>query len=662
MRLVLHSLLVVLFSATFCFADFNLKLPFDFIQNVLLSPDLTVGAEKENVADLSYGLGVQVPSLQVFEGLGMAAGYSAAVAPAYHDDYYARLDTWKLNVNLTPGNVILDALNLPIRFGVTRGQEIVFVRFFPNRKEAALATPRHLMHLPLSAKRALEHMEPGDLVSIPARLSMVGHLVASNRFSLLKASVGTHLLVSGEFQLHFLRMRDGRVRLRIVSGQRREWGIVDAKIKAGVNLFALKFAGKKIKAATKISLAKFEELRQVGHLSFFDYIFDLRDEKAAEAFESIIGSVWRLKPAPILAEIQEGEHRQDFVSDLTKAEYLFAQDKDKPEEARRVDRVFKGLDDYTQRSRTLKLGLGFISFKGQATYTEHDLLYHDRDDVPSQFYYASSTATRKHKILFGLRYAKWTRSVSALYKKTESGALGEFECLCFSYMRKDKRYSSEEQRDFRWFTCSNLPREMYEKMDWQQWDFQTPQFDGKYHYQAFFHRKTFDIIQSYGKEELNSKLAEFMNDLVIPSSWRSKNEHRLEAMVDTLYRLAQPASNEVRKENIRQAVELRKNRAFRDIGAGYLMWLIPREKWQEAFHVQIKIKGRDLKKVKFKFGSLQDETFYHDLFYLQELLDNASFELRAEAVIEKADWNEEKKPSRQIEEKRRNRFESLYKD
>ena len=225
-----------------------------------------------------------------------------------------------------------------------------------------------------------------------------------------------------------------------------------------------------------------------------------------------------------------------------------------------MDRVFKGLDDYTQRSRTLKLGLGFISFKGRATYTEHDLVYHDRDDVPSLYYYASSTATRKHKILFGLRYAKWTRSVSALFKKKETGELGDFECLCFSYMRKDRRYSPEEQRDFRWFTCSNLPREMYKKMNWRQWDFKSPQFDGKYHYQAFFHRKTFDLLQSYSKDELNLRLNEFMNDLVIPTSWRRKNQRRLEAMVETLYRMARPASDEVRRKNIKQAVELRKNR------------------------------------------------------------------------------------------------------
>ena len=145
MRFIALCVLVASFSASSCPADFKIKLPFDFIQNVLLSPDLTVGAEKENVADLSYGLGVQVPNLQVFEGLGMAAGYSGAVAPAYHEDYYARLDTWKLNVNLTPGNVIQEALSLPIRFGMTRGQEIVFVRFFPSRKEAALANLKKLV-------------------------------------------------------------------------------------------------------------------------------------------------------------------------------------------------------------------------------------------------------------------------------------------------------------------------------------------------------------------------------------------------------------------------------------------------------------------------------------------------------------------------------------
>lgn len=166
-----------------------------FLKKLLLEPSFFSSVFKDKVADLSFGFDLQLLSLEIMQGLGLAVAYRYQVAPAYHEEYHARIDQWRMNRALNPGDIIQDALNLPIQFQVDRGQEIVFVRFFPTKNEAYKASPYQLQQVPINAKRVLQYLSPGDLVAIPAKLNLLVQAQVAQKFGgLLKAKIGSHLM------------------------------------------------------------------------------------------------------------------------------------------------------------------------------------------------------------------------------------------------------------------------------------------------------------------------------------------------------------------------------------------------------------------------------------------------------------------------------------
>ena len=212
-----------------------------WIQRLILEPGFQNSNTVDKVADLSFGFDLQFLNWRILQGLGIAAGYRYQVAPAYQKQHHSRIDHWRLNMNLSPGDLVADALDLPIRFRIGKDREILFIRFFPTKKEAHLATPYHLGQVPISAKRAREYLNPGDLVIMPARLNLMVSAQLGKRVGLLKAKVGSHLMFSGEFQIHVLRMRDEKVRLRVVASRQRQDGYASAKLGGAFKLFGLNF-------------------------------------------------------------------------------------------------------------------------------------------------------------------------------------------------------------------------------------------------------------------------------------------------------------------------------------------------------------------------------------------------------------------------------------
>ena len=293
----------------------------DFIEKTILETGLGISAHKDSAADLTFGLDADSPGLAFLDGLGIAAAYKQQISPGSESSYFKRADRWKLKFTICPGDLIADALDLPFSLRVSKGRNITFVRFFANEQEAKSAKSYDLKHLPLTAERAVKMLKPGDFVSMPARLNVIGKVQLSKKLALFKGKIGSHYMASGEFHINVLRMKNKLVRLRIGSVRKKQAGLLTGKLVFGVDLFGLQFGNEKLQSVLNLNLASYKLLRESGELLFFDYVFDLKDVKAREAYDAIVATSKHLKPVSALASILEKRPLHDrYSSDITKAD------------------------------------------------------------------------------------------------------------------------------------------------------------------------------------------------------------------------------------------------------------------------------------------------------------------------------------------------------
>ena len=211
--------------------------------------------------------------------------YRYEVEPSYMDGWYSRMDKWTMNATLRPGDFI-DNEDLPISLNIDHGVDVVFVRQFKERKEAMTALPYTFARLPLKAKWARDNLQPGDFVSIPTRLNVVIGAGMSFNDGVFGAGVHTHYLLSGEFQVHIFRMKDDKVRVKLIALRKRGKG---AGAHAGVEfkIFGIGFLDKQIKKFVGLDLASVGINKENGNLFLLDYTFDLKDEPSSKAYNQI---------------------------------------------------------------------------------------------------------------------------------------------------------------------------------------------------------------------------------------------------------------------------------------------------------------------------------------------------------------------------------------
>jgi hypothetical protein len=75
-------------------------------------------------------------------------------------------------------------------------------------------------------------------------------------------------------------------------------------------------------------------------------------------------------------------------------------------------------------------------------------------------------------------------------------------------------------------------------------------------------------------------------------------------------------------------MELRNNNAFRELGIGFIMSLIPREGLENHLQVKLELSAQDKEKVEFVYGNQDLSELYHQLQHVQNAINNRSYDLR----------------------------------
>ncbi|PCJ19566.1 MAG: hypothetical protein COB02_07415 [Candidatus Cloacimonadota bacterium] len=597
---------------------------------------------KEEVASLDIKFNAKFLDLKVFEGLGISSSYKYEVEPSYKDSYYTRIDKWKLNFGLRPGDFVKD-FDLPISLNIDQNSEVLFVRQFKTQKKALLAKPYTPKRIPFKAKWALKNLEVGDFVSIPARLNIAINASIGKQTGIFSSGVYSQYLLSGEFQIHLFRMSNNKMRMRLIALRRKSIS-GGAHIKADFKIFGIKIIDKQIKKLIDVDLFKLGIAKEYGDLFMLDYIFDLNYQESKDAYNSVMASTLKFKTLKILNPFFKNKDIQDsLISDLTQAEDLFKADKNKKN--KRIERLFKGLNKYTRTSNHLKIGFSLIKFNNKTTYTENHISYFDKNEQKSNYFYPTYTKLNERKFLWGL--SKYSRifSVSALLPTNDEGEVLSLSDFSTSMDIREKRMWGWEQEEAKEDLMRALSPTIFSQIDFGEWRTKRKRRNTRFFYQIFFHESALKTWKNYSLEQLKSKLDIYLKLVPLPENnningdvedvfdngltWDKEHKRAINKMLTKLHDIFQaPNDSKNFKDSIVKLVKLRKNIAFEMIGNGFLISLLDQQNLLNEVSVNFTWSAKNTKRVSFEFGNHPKSSLYKQLEYVQSILNDRSFDLR----------------------------------
>jgi len=600
------------------------------------------GKIKEEVAQMDISASVRLLDLDVAEGVGISSKYKYEVEPSYQAKHFTRVDRWILNTDIKAGDIIKDVIDLPVYLNINKGAEINFVRQFPSRKEALKKLPYSLNKLPTTAKRALK-LNVGDFVSIPTNMSVAVGASIGNVADILRASAGGYMVFSGKFLVHVFRMKDQKVRVRLIA-QRNNTNGVNAGAKLDFDIFGISVVDRQIKRWIELDIAKVGASKGRGHQLIIDYIFDLKDEKAQQAYNSILGSTFKFKDVAMFKEFLKERGLEDrLITVYENAEVIFKEDVNK--EKKRVDRIFKGFNNFKKTAKNIKLGLLFTTYSKSKTFIENRISYDDKHGQRKRFYYPTMTNTKKNEFDLILLKAKErvVKTTFGLVPLDEDDAGAGHTDFGFTYDRKDKIFRIDEQRKYIQMLNDVLPDFLYDQIDWKGWDEYRSRPNTVATMQVIFKKEAFKSLKGMEEKEIRKKLTRFYKDRKLVDIslidgffkrlWRKirliKGEERSDVK-DISRKLYEVFNSEEfdGKDRVRTLMKLRDRYIFKRLGLKFLMSLVPENKLDQYVYIKLGMHSKKDEEVKFEFGTQGYSEVYHELMYVNSVLNDRSYDLR----------------------------------
>ena len=608
----------------------------------ILKPGKIIERVKEEVAEMDISASVRLLDLDIAQGVGISSKYKYEVEPSYLAKHHTRVDRWKLKTDLRPGDIVKDIIDLPIYLNIDKGAEINFVRQFSSKKEALKAIPYSFNKLPINAKRALK-LNVGDFVSIPTTMSVAVGASIGNVQDILSVNAGGYIVFSGKFLVHVFRMKNKKVRVRLIAERNHTTG-VNTGAKIDFDIFGVSVVDKQVKRWLDLDIAKFGLSKGKGHQLIIDYIFDLKDEKARHAYNGILGSTFKFKDVAMFSEfIKERGLENRLITVYEEAEYIYNVDKEK--EKKRVDRIFKGFNDYKKESSNFKLGLLLASYTKNKTFIENKISYDDKDGERKRFYYPTMTRTKKNEFdIFIMkakeRVVKTSFGLVPLDDEDFGAAHSDFG---FIYDRKDKIFRIDEQRKYQQMLSDTLPNFIYDEIDWKGWDEYESRPSTVAYMQVIFKKEAFASLKGMTEIDIRKKLFKFYKerklvditliDGFFKRLWRKirliKGEERsdIRRISSKLHEVFNSDSFDG-KDRIKALLKLRERYIFKRLGLKFLMSLVPENELDKYVYIKLGMHSKKSEEVKFEYGTQGYSEIYHELMYVNSVLNDRSFDLR----------------------------------
>lgn len=632
MRAMLKLMFLVVFSVT----AFNTQAGI----TDSLEKSKVVTRLKQEVADLDVKFKLDFLDIDLFEGISLSNRYRYEVEPSYEAQFYSRIDDWSLKTNINVGDIIESSS--PVYFNMNREAHVKFVRQFKSQKEALKALPYTLAQLPLTSKMASK-LEVGDFVSLPATLSVVVGAKTNLGLTDVPVEGKIYYLVSGQFIVNVFRMANNRVRLKLIADRGREGGLTG---KAGVDfeIAGVRVVDRAIERILDLNLFESNASKGVRHQFILDYIFDLNDQDARKAYDKILSSTYKFKDLSIFADnFNSGNLEKTMISTFEGADNLAMADLG--EDNRRVDRLFKGLNDYKIKKSNLKLGLILASFKKNNSFKKSTITYEDETGERRRYYYPVYTRYKQSKLrTWPFKFKEETETqLFGLVPVDEENLGDHYTDFGLNYWRKDKNFSGEEQAKVHQILIDNLPTTLYKNIDWDQWKEFDRKRNARIFFQVIFKGDAFEKIENLTYAQVETRMLAYLKERkrlyagkiggVLTQIWRRfRNLVRINKMeAKRLAKKIHAITSDKGlkgKEKIEKILDLNDQTIFRQMGVGFLASLLEDKDLNDSVYFEFKLMATDVEPLEIKFGERPFSDIYNELLQIHSAINDRSYDMR----------------------------------
>lgn len=613
------------------------KSPFSEVTDFLKPANLKKEV-KEEVAELSIGTGTTLVDADLAGAIGFSTRYRYEVEPSHNKGFYTRVDGWKLKMSLKPGDLI-GGLDAPLFFSIDKGASVYFVRQFTKQKDALKALPYTFNKLPLTAKIAKEKLIPGDLVQIPTKMSLAFGASSGQLANNVNAGVSLVKTLSGEFFINIFRMKDNHVRVRIISKKANNTG---ANVGAGLefNIFGVRIFDNFVERIIETDLAKVGFGKQKGEQFIVDYVFDLDSSDGIKAYNEILNSAYKFKDLEILKEfIKKNGLENRLFKVFDSSERLAVADQNNDD--KRVERLFKGFNNYKGNNSRLKLGAIITSFDKGTVYRKNILAEEKIDGTRENYYFHTLTSNRGRNFgIAGIGFKeKANQTIFAMYPEKIETSESDMPDIGFIFNIKDSFLRIREQKYLNRDIKLNLPKYALDKLDWEVSNNQIS--NSNVNFEIYINASAFNNLNKISKDELYERFTklwktyeregrsfgEIAGDVTTDTiTFRNVNEYaEKKRATNYLYKIFFKKSSVSEKTEL--MMQLRKNRVFKRIGFAIIMGLLDEKQQEEFTYVNVKISGENVPTIYLKEGEINTPQVYQELRNLQNIIDGNSYSI-----------------------------------
>jgi len=612
----------------------------------LLEPAGFIDRVKKEVAKISIGKEVNIVEAGIYEGLSTALSYRIQSEPSYIDGYYTRLDRYRLRVDLVPGDFIEDD-DISFGFNLKKDVEVIFARQFKSQKQSLTSLPYTFRNFPLNAERALSRLNVGDFVAFQTNISLVLSLGTFPELnSAVSAGLSTHVFISGEFMIHFYKMSDNRIRMKMFAIRSQGHGVGGSvELIPGVRIIGFRWLDHRIKDLIDVEPLKVEAGRDQHNLFMIDYVFNLKDSAAAQAFTDIVKNKLRFKDLEFSNPVAGNEKLRDaIITNLDSAEKIVAQDKNLKPEQRRIQRIFKGSNDLKSGGARLKIGISLAKYERGFGFGQNKVMNTDLNEV--QHYYLLDTYSlfSKAKLLFGLYGDENLDNTSLLYGAHDDFTPDKFVSLVLSHEAKMRNLSEKDYQEIRLHTKNILPARLYSQIDWKDWGFVKGSLPNAYYEEEIFMEpQAMASIASHDRLSIEETYTKYLLFIGNPKSmprhgvpfdprrfigpnWIEVYREDIKEIAQNLEIIFQPTSSSQKRYDAYSA--LRKIPLYRETIAGYLISLLPPNDLENLLTYKLTLSAKGVDTVYQEFGKFEDDELYESLKYIQRVVTERSYDLR----------------------------------
>ena len=611
----------------------------------------------DKLASLDIHFNGDIFDLDIIDGINLSTKYRYEVEDSYKAQFFSRIDKWDLNFTVEPMDIISDNISSPVSFKLNRKTSVLFVRQFPSKKEALTAIPYSFNKLPIKAEDALTKLNTGDLVIIPAQMNIL--LEASTNFfpfnsDGLESGVNYQWILSGQFNIQIFKLNDNQVRLKVLTLSQRGHG-PGAVVKPSFDLFGLELVDKQVKRLFNLNkdLISYNIRKNVGSQIILDYVFDLRNPKAQEAYNQILGSSYKFKDFNVLQKLNQFQKESSLNSNANSmlvsfdlAEKIALEDATKAPAEKRINRIFKGLNQYRSKDKKIAVNVVVTKWTKDSIYSLNKVTQVDEFENSTVFYNPSLIKYKNLSIGKGPFKTKEEISVNHFGLMAEATHFShETLDLGVRYQRADKYLTKYEANQIEDVINGNIPREITKDIPFQTLskDKKSSLIEIEFIIKAqgirnlpLVSKSTLEKLfrdryeNELKRELINDKKSkwEFLKDFVlIPDIKRRMQIDNVAEELSELLKIKDTRPLEF----LQGVVNLNNKAIFKDVGLGVVASLIPTEKLSESVYANIKIHLSKDNQINYVFGELENQTIHDQLKYIQSKINSTSYDLRLES-------------------------------